>query len=365
MVYRLVGGGGSGAAGPGCIVAGLSSITTDATFMVGWGASGGAGGLTSYDVQFLDSGRGQWRPWLSGTSLTAAAFTGQVGHRYAFRCRATDGANQSGNFSGAGDTATTIGSTSGGANLRISSLSVMASPAGGLWAEVTIQNDGADSTGRGFFVDLYLNDPPSGVGDYGGSVQAWVNEPLAAGASRTLTARVALGSGEVSATLTAFVDTTDAVPESNEGDNAYLNGVTRCLAAEDVYEDDNGPGSQRAFNPGNSQTHTIGGPGDEDWMPLNVQWGRFYSLYTSALSTGVDTQLRIVNAEGLRVAAFNDDGNAASLASALWWSPPAPGTYYAVVDNRHPLTGGCGAAYTVSLVDAGPGWVAFLPMLYR
>jgi hypothetical protein len=258
-----------------------------------------------------------------------------------------------------------VGDASGGADLHVVGLAATLNPAGGLWARLTIQNEGTGSTGRGFFADLYLNDPPGGPGDYGGSVNIWVNEPLAAGATRTLDAQVTLGSGEIGATLYALVDSTGVIDETDEGDNAHLVGVTNCLAAEDAFEDDSGPATAKLLSPGASQAHTIGGPGDEDWMRLGVTYGRYYLLNTSGLAPGLDTRLRIMNAMGQSILALVDDANPTTLASALAWSPPAPGTYYAVVDSWHPAAGGCGAGYTVSLVDAGAGWVSFLPILHR
>ena len=56
-------------------------------------------------------------------------------------------------------------------------------PSGGLLATVVVQNAGGAGTQRGFFVDLYRNDPPNGVNDYAGIVNAWVSEPMAAGAT--------------------------------------------------------------------------------------------------------------------------------------------------------------------------------------
>jgi hypothetical protein len=336
MAYRLLSSGAanfaeSGTAAPTCAVQALPGSVGGPSFTVSWGASGGLGGIGAYEVQFLDSGRGAWRTWRSRGMGTAGTFTGQTGHRYAFRCRATDNANQTGGFPGGGDTETLVGSAAGGADLHVVGLTAAANPAGGLWAQLTIQNEGTNSTERGFLVDLYLNDAPNGPFDFAGSVYTWVSEPLAAGATRTYEAQVALGSGEMSATLYAYVDSTDVIAETDEGDNAVLAGVTSCLAAEDAYEDDSGPATAKPLIPGNSQTHTIGGPGDEDWHVLGASYGQFYALNTTGLAAGVDTRLRLVAADGTSVLAANDDSGATTLASAMGWSPPTPGTYYLVV----------------------------------
>lgn len=153
--------------------------------------------------------------------------------------------------------------------------------------------------------------------------------------------------------------------ELNEGDNLHAAGVSLCVAAEDVFEDDGTPGTALLLAPGASQARNFSGPGDQDWVRLGVQPGRFYVLNTSSLSPGVDTRLRLTGPGGQPVLAFNDDAHAATLASELWWSPPVPGAYYALVDAWNPATGGCSASYTLNLVDAGPGYVAFFPFLKR
>jgi hypothetical protein len=60
-------------------------------FDVEWsGIDIGAAGLRSYDVQFRDGPDGIWTDWLTDTLQTSAAFTGDYGHIYYFRCRARD-----------------------------------------------------------------------------------------------------------------------------------------------------------------------------------------------------------------------------------------------------------------------------------
>ena len=58
---------------------------------------------------------------------------------------------------------------------------------GGTLVTVGVQNQGNGSTTNGFSTDLYLNHIPTGAGDYAGSVQFWINSPLAAGEIITLT----------------------------------------------------------------------------------------------------------------------------------------------------------------------------------
>ncbi len=353
----------SPAAAPTCTVQGLPGNAAGPAVAVSWSGSGGTGALT-YEVQFLDSGRGPWRLWLGGTAATAGTFAGQLGHTYAFRCRATDAASAVGAYPNSGDTSTLLGSQIGQPDLHVVDLTAAPNPAGGLWARFTIQNEGAD-TQRGFYADLYLGHIPTGPGDTTGSVQLWVNEPLAAGATRTLEAQVTTTGGQGNVTLYAQVDSTGVIAESDEGDNIWGSGVTQCLAAEDAYEDDNWA-AQAPFYPfGVAQARNFGGPGDEDWVFVGLQSNHFYSAATSNLSPGVDTRLRLLAADGASVVTSNDDVSPTSLASAFNFVPPTSGTYYLAVNNWNPATGGCSASYTLTLTDLGPGFRVILPLIQR
>src|SRR5262249_9680828 len=131
------------------------------------------------------------------------------------------------------------------------------------------------------------------------------------------------------------------------------------------FEDDNTLPGAKPLASGSSQTHAIGGPGDQDWMLLDAQPGHLYQFTTSSLSAGLDTQLAIYGSDGTGPLAANDDAGATTLASQITWSPPAPDPYYLVASDWNPGFGGCGAAYTVSALDLGPGVVNLLPILLR
>lgn len=62
----------------------------DVDFVVQWSGSDALSGVAGYAVQ-VKVDDGAWTDWYSGTE-TSSLYDGQVGHRYAFRCRATDGA---------------------------------------------------------------------------------------------------------------------------------------------------------------------------------------------------------------------------------------------------------------------------------
>lgn len=352
------------AAAPTCAMQALPGVSTGPSLTVQWAGSGGVGALT-YDVQYLDSGRGAWRVWLGRTSATSGSFTGQLGHTYAFRCRATDVTNAVGAFSSSGNPSALLGQQSGQPDLRVLDLAVAPNPGGGLWARLTIQNEGSADTQRGFYADLYQNHVPTGPGDTTGSVQLWVNEPLAAGATRTLEAQVLTGGGQGNVNLYALVDSSGVIAESDEGDNAHTAGVSGCLAAEDAYEDDNMPAAAPWFPLGSSQARTIGGPGDEDWVFQTLLADHLYTIATSNLSPGLDTRLRLFAADGASLVTANDDVSATSLASYLRLVPPATGTYYVQVTAWNPASGGCSSSYTLTLTDLGPGFRVVLPLIQR
>jgi len=345
---------------PACAVQSLPAINATSPFTVTWA---GGGGL--YDVQFMDSGRSIWRDWLHGVGLTAASFSGQLGHRYGFRCRATDTAGNVGSYPSAADAATLLGAQSGPTDLALLNLVATPNPSGGVLAQVVIQNDSTLSTQRGFYVDLYEDHLPGGVGDFAGSVQVWAVAPLDAGRTITLSAVVPQASGEHTAALFAQADSTGVIDESNEGNNVWSSGTGACVAAPDAYENDNTPSAAKLLPSGQSQDHVIGGPGDQDWMLLDAQPGQRYQYSTSNLATGVDTRLTVYGPDGVTPLASNDDGDGTSLASQLTWIPPAPGPYYLVTDDWNPGFGGCGAGYTVSAQDLGPGWLTFIPLINR
>jgi hypothetical protein len=333
------------------------------TFNVSWSASGGAT-IVSYDVQFRDSDRGPWRDWIRGypAGQTTAPFTGQAGHKYGFRCRATDSAPSTGAWSTA-DVTTLVGSVTGQPDLRFTSFQVRPAPGGGLLATAVVQNAGSAGTQRGFFVDLYHNDAPSGQHDYAGIVHTWVSEPLAAGASLALDFALTEPAGNAS--LYAQVDTGNLLPESNESNNLYSTATSGCVMLEDAYEYDDVAAAAKPLAVGASQARNFGGPSAQDWVALTLVPGRLYRLETSALGAGLDTRLSVYDASGTQRLGFNDDAGD-SLAAKLLFAPRGPASSYRLlVDNWNPATGGCGATYTLSLTDLGIAHRRFFPLLYK
>lgn len=88
----------------------LPSVTYESVFQVNWSATDNSAGIRSYDIQYMDSSRGTWTDWLVGVpvSKTYDLFTGEPGHIYYFRSRATDNANNIGNYPVSADTFTKV-----------------------------------------------------------------------------------------------------------------------------------------------------------------------------------------------------------------------------------------------------------------
>jgi hypothetical protein len=78
----------------------------DVDFVVPWSGSDSLSGVVGYQVQ-VKVDDAAWTDWYSGTE-TSQVYSGQVGHRYAFRCRATDGAGNVETWPGSEDAFTEL-----------------------------------------------------------------------------------------------------------------------------------------------------------------------------------------------------------------------------------------------------------------
>ena len=92
---------------PSSAVNALPAETTSVPFTVSWSGTDSGSGIDHYDVQSRD-GDGQWADWLTATSLTTSDFTGEDGHTYYFRCRATDNAGNAEEYPDTPDAQTTV-----------------------------------------------------------------------------------------------------------------------------------------------------------------------------------------------------------------------------------------------------------------
>jgi len=263
----------------------------------------------------------------------------------------------------------------GAPDLAVLNLVTYPNPGGGTLAQAVVQNQGNRNTQNGFYTDLYLDHLPTGTSDYTGSIRFWVNDPITAGATITLTTVFtelaglgALGAQSIDAisesrgTLYAQVDSSGVVSETDDLDNIYSPGTAICVATPDAYEADDSFGAARLISLGQSQTHNFSGPGDRDWIKFSAQAGVTYALRTLNLGPTADTYLYLYSTGGTTLLASNDD-YAGSLASQIEWTAPVTGTYYVLIQHWNPNVGGCGTGYTFTL--SKPGSKVFLPLVMR
>jgi hypothetical protein len=262
-------------------------------------------------------------------------------------------------------------------DLAIQFINTYPDPTGGILVQAVVQNQGTLDTQNGFYTDLYLNHVPTGAGDFTGSLRFWVNDPIAAGATVTLTTVIndlstlsgseaqALAPGsETSGTLYAQVDSMGVVKESNKSNNIYSAGTGICIATADFYEPDDNAGTASTINLGQTQTHNFDLMGDQDLIKFTAEAGKTYRLTTSIFGVSADTYLYLYDTNGQTLLASNDDYNN-SLASQIIWTAPQNGTYYVMVKNWNPNSAGCGTSYDFSLTITPPSFHIYLPLVIR
>jgi len=244
-------------------------------------------------------------------------------------------------------------------DLSVVALHSYPNPDGGVLLEAVLRNEGLVPTQNGFFTDLYWNHLPSGPGDYTDSLQFWVNSPIQAGETITVSTVVhdipslqAAGvrnvgsTEELSGAVYVQVDSTDAVGEANSTNNISSQGTQVCLASADSYEDDNSWQDATPLAWNSSQRHNIHLLADEDWFAVQVTANQTYTVKTLSLDSSADTYLYLYDTDGNTLLTSNDDYNG-SLASQVDWFAPSTGTYYVQVKHWNPNVGGCDTGYTV------------------
>ncbi|MFH1906978.1 MAG: NBR1-Ig-like domain-containing protein [Chloroflexota bacterium] len=265
---------------------------------------------------------------------------------------------------------------SGFADLAILELSAFPNPTGGILVQAVVENQGNLDTLNGFFTDLYVDHIPTGSGDYTGSLRFWVNDPIAASATVTLTTVITNLPSQSSAyiqssslinetvgTLYAQADSAGAIGEPNETDNIYSSGIDVCLATTDAYESDDTAGTASIISLGQTQTHNFDRPGDYDWRKFSAQASRVYELRTYSLDINSDTYLYLYDTDHTTLLASNDDYGG-SLASQIEWTAPADGIYYVLVQHWNPNVGGCGTKYDLTLSYALSNKL-YLPLIQK
>jgi len=254
-------------------------------------------------------------------------------------------------------------------DLSITNINANLTQTGGILVNATVENQGDKDTLNGFYTDLYIDHLPTGAGDYTGSLQFWVNDPIPAGETVTLTTVIAdpINIGLMSTlpgeerywTLFAQTDSTGTITETDNVNNITASGTDICVAAGDVYEtgDEIVSGASTLTEP---QLHNFDRPGDEDWVKFTAVKDQLYTLTTSALGSNADTYLYLYDQDGTTLLASNDDYNG-SLASRIKWIAPADGVYYILIKQWNPNSGGCGTSYTFSF----GGNLIYLPIISR
>ena len=229
----------------------------------------------------------------------------------------------------------------------------------GIIVQAIVENQGDAPTTNGFYNDFYADHLPTGGGDLNGSIRFLINDPVAAGATITLTTVIAdvtsvgglfaaaLGPlSEASATLYAQADSEGVIAEPDDADN-ISSGVEVCIASADAYESDDTSAGAQPITLGETQRHNFDSLADEDWVTFTVSGGVMYTIQTSDLDLAADTYLYLYDTDGSTLLAANDDYGG-SLASRIDWIAPSDGTYYALVRHWNPNTAGCGTTYILN-----------------
>lgn len=249
----------------------------------------------------------------------------------------------------------------GSPDLAVLGLTSYPNPDGGVLVQAIVKNQGDISTKNGFYTDLYLDHLPTGAGDYTGSIRFWVQDPIAAGTTVTLTTAITDLSGlsglslqsvsaadEITGTLYMQTDSTGAVTEPDELNNIEATGAEICIASPDAYEGDDSATTARPFSVGQTQVHNVSKVGDRDWVKFDARGGVTYMMRTFDLGPAADTYLYLYDTDSTTLLASNDDYGG-SLASQIEWIAPADGTYYVMVKHWNPNVGGCGTAYNLDV----------------
>ena len=91
---------------------------------------------------------------------------------------------------------------------------------------------------------------------------------------------------------------------------------------------------------------------DEDWVKVWAFAGNEYTIETSDLPEGNDTELYLYDAD-LKLLAYNDDAYSGSGHSLITWSISETGAYFIRV-KHHKSEGGCGYTYSLEVTSTVP-----------
>ncbi len=246
----------------------------------------------------------------------------------------------------------------GPTDLVLQNLEAVPNSTGDVLVQATLTNQGTFPTYNEFFVHLYGNHTPTGPGDLTNSVGFWVNTPIAAGATVTLTnvisqtafgrlATLQAAASEQTFTLTGQIDSLGMVNDSNRSNNIAA-GAPICLASADAYESDNTVAQARLVKVGQTEPHTFHKADDQDWVSFTAVAKQIYRIQTTDLGSTSDTILALYDRDGTTLLATNDDYNN-TLASQIEWTAPVSGNYFVQVRHWNPNAGGCGTTYNFNI----------------
>jgi hypothetical protein len=253
--------------------------------------------------------------------------------------------------------------TIGASDLAVQSLSPILNADGTLTVQALIANLGSFPTYNEFLIHLY-NRLPTGPNDLNGSVGFWVNAPIQAGGTLTLTkvltdtsglllqARKLRSTTETSGTLYGQVDSTGVVSDTNRANNISA-GAAFCTATADPFEPDNTAASAKAITLGTPTSHNFHVAGDQDWTKFSAQHDVAYRIITSNLGANADTYVYVYGTDGTTLLGSNDDYGG-SLASEIDWIAASTGTYYVMVKHWNPNALACGTTYDLKVSPAAP-----------
>ena len=125
---------------------------------------------------------------------------------------------------------------------------------------------------------------------------------------------------------------------------------------DDGFEPDDIAGEAKlvAVNGGPQVDRTVNPAGDEDWTKFWALAGNEYTIQTSDLSLGNNTELYLYNAN-MQQLAFNDDIDPPfDLASRITWTASANGTYFVKIIHHKPSLGGCEFTYALEITSSVP-----------
>jgi hypothetical protein len=135
---------------------------------------------------------------------------------------------------------------------------------------------------------------------------------------------------------------------------AYEFSVVTGICQPDLYEPDDSPDAAGLLAAdGGRQARNFCSAADHDWIRLSIPAAGPYTIQTSGLAPGSDTQITIYDADRTTALASNDDYGP-GLGSQIVTSFPRAGTFYAEVRHFNPARFGRSTSYLISAAAGTP-----------